>query len=359
MIQYKCPCCGDALIFSPHTQKLSCNSCGNEYELETMEQYHATEGREDEPDINWGPETDGPVAEKKADGLYICPSCGGEVEADDHTISTKCPYCDNVVIINPVEQGSFVEPDLIIPFAVGSEKAKSMLEGFCKGKKLLPKDFHDRSYLKNLKGYYVPYWLFDCDADATMTFDATTIRHWSDSKYNYTETDFYRVERAGTMAFANIPVDGSIEIDDTITESIEPFDVSKAQKFKTSFLSGYETSQYDTESDKAHERARHRLYNTAESVIRNTVNGYHTVTTINRQLHTSVPKVKYALFPIWLFETVYDGKKYQFAINGQTGKMVGELPVDESLSKTYMLRYTAIGTVILSILSMLIGGFLL
>ncbi|MCQ2491634.1 MAG: hypothetical protein MJ087_01170 [Lachnospiraceae bacterium] len=355
MIQYKCPCCGAALVFSPKTQKLSCDSCGNEYELETMEQYHATENGEDEPDLNWG-ETEGPVAEKKADGLYICPSCGGEVEADDNTVSTKCPYCDNVVIINPVDIGGFVEPDLIIPFSVGSEKAKSMLESFCKGKKLLPKDFHNKSYLKNLKGYYVPYWLFDCEADANMTFDATTIRSWSDSNYNYTETSFYRVERSGTMAFSNVPVDGSVEIDNSITESIEPFDVSKAQKFKTTYLSGYETSQYDLPSEEAHKRAKTRLYRTAESSIRNTVNGYHTVTTINRRLYASSPKVKYALFPIWLFETVYVGKKYQFAINGQTGKMVGELPVDESLAKSYMLKYSVIGTVILSILTLIIGG---
>ena len=33
-VQYKCPCCGAALEFSPETQKLSCESCGNQYDLE-------------------------------------------------------------------------------------------------------------------------------------------------------------------------------------------------------------------------------------------------------------------------------------------------------------------------------------
>lgn len=356
MIQYKCPCCGAALIFSPHTQKLSCESCGNDYELETMEQYQATEDREDQPDLNWNDAPQGPIAEKKTDGIYICPSCGGEVEADDKTVSTMCPYCDNVVIINPVEQGSFVEPDLIIPFQVGNEKAKSMLEEFCNGKKLLPRNFHDKSYLKNLKGYYVPYWLFDCDAEGSMSYDATKTRVWSDSKYTYTETSYFRVERAGTMAFSSIPVDGSVELDDTITEALEPFDVSAAKKFKTSYLSGYETSQYDLDADRAKERAKVRLYRSAELAVRNTVRGYDTVNVRNQQLHTVNPKVRYALLPVWLFETVYNGEKYQFAINGQTGKMVGELPIDPSLSKHYMFKYTAVGTAILFILSFLLLG---
>ena len=36
----------------------------------------------------------------------------------------------------------------------------------------------------------------------------------------------------------------------------------------------------------------------------------------------------YALYPVWLLNTTYNGKKYTFVMNGQTGKMVGNIPID-------------------------------
>ena len=36
-IAYKCPCCGAALAYGAASGKLECASCGNAYDLETME----------------------------------------------------------------------------------------------------------------------------------------------------------------------------------------------------------------------------------------------------------------------------------------------------------------------------------
>ena len=177
-VQYKCPCCGAALRFAPETQKLSCENCGNQYDLETLRQYEQDGRAGDEQDLNWEYQKEAQGAKRADNGMYICPSCGAEIEADENTVSTTCPYCDNVVVIHAAASGGF-EPDMMIPFQVKGDKARQMLEGFCKGKRLLPKNFRDRSYLKNLKGYYVPYWLFDCNACADMSFDATRTRMWS------------------------------------------------------------------------------------------------------------------------------------------------------------------------------------
>lgn len=353
-VQYKCPCCGAALAFSPDKQKLYCDSCGNEYEVETMRQY-AEEEPAEEKDLKWEKRKEAETAKRTAEGLYICPSCGAEIEADENTVSTSCPYCDNVVVIRDTVSGKF-EPDMMIPFQVEGDKAQQMLESFCKGKRLLPRNFRNRSYLKNLKGYYVPYWLFDCDARADMSFDATRTRMWSDADYDYVETSYYLVKRAGTMEFYHVPVDGSMEMADETTESIEPFDYSGLTEFHPAYLAGYETDKYDVASHVAEQRAKERIYQTAESVLRGTVNGYDTVTTRHRQIVSESGKVHYVLLPVWLFETVYNGKKYQFAINGQTGKMVGELPVDKSLFWKYLLGFTAAGTAVLSILGILLFG---
>ena len=202
----------------------------------------------------------------------------------------------------------------------------------------------------------MPYWLFDCDADADMSFDATRTRAWSDSEYDYIETSYYMINRAGSMSFYHIPVDGSIKMDDATTESIEPFDYRELTEYNPAYLAGYSTDKYDVSANEAEKRAKERLYNSAEFTLRNTIHGYETVIPKRRQLSTKNGKVQYALFPVWLFETVYNGKNYQFAINGQTGRMVGELPVDRGAFWKYLCGFTAIGTVICSILGILLFG---
>lgn len=356
-VQYKCPCCGAALQFSPETQKLSCESCGNQYDLETLRQYEKEEQAQDqkEQDLNWNYEGEVKGARKTEDGRYICPSCGAEIEADENTVSTTCPYCDNVVVIRETSAGQY-EPEAIIPFQIEGDQAKKMLEGFCRGKRLLPKNFRNKSYLKNLKGYYVPYWLFDCRADADMSFHATRVRTWSDGDYNYTDTSYYMVNRAGTMEFYHVPVDGSKEMDDDTTESIEPFDYSALTKFNQAYLAGYETDKYDVDAKTAEGRAKERLYNSAEQMLRGTVKGYNTVTVKSRRLSSKNGKVHYTLLPVWMFETVYNKKKYQFAINGQTGRMVGDLPVDMGAFYRYLFGFTAIGTVLCSVIGILLFG---
>lgn len=354
-IQYKCPCCGASLEFSPQTQKLSCQGCGNQYDLETMEQYEQEERLPGEQDLNWEYRREGQGAGKTEDSLYICPSCGAKIEADEDTVSTVCPYCDNVVVIKETFSGEF-EPDVMIPFKIEGDLARQKMTEFCKGKPLLPKSFRDLSYLKDLRGCYVPYWLFDCKANADMSFNATRVRSWSDSEYNYVETSYYLVSRSGTMEFVHVPVDGSKEIDDNTTESIEPFDYSELTDFQPAYLAGYETDKYDVDAKDAEGRAKQRLYNSAEKMIRSTVTGYESVQVKRRHLTSQDGKVLYALLPVWLFETVYEGKKYQFAINGQTGKIVGELPVDPGAYLKYLCKFTAIGTVACSIIGILLFG---
>lgn len=357
-VEYKCPCCAAALTFSPKTQKLFCKSCENEYDLATLQLYEESTSNEPEPNINWEYQTGAEPAERTEDGLYICPSCGAEIEADETKVSTTCPYCDNVVVIKATADGN-LKPDAMIPFKVTADHAQQMLEDFCKGKRLLPKNFKNKSYLKNLKGYYVPYWLFDCDAQADMTFDATKTRMWHDSKYDYVDTSYFLVKRKGEMSFFHVPVDGSTKMDDATTESIEPFNYKELTDFNPAYLAGYETDKYDVKSEDAEPRAKERLYNSAEALLTQTVERYETVTTRKRDLSTSKATVKYTLLPVWLFETVYEGKNYQFAINGQTGKMVGELPVDKGAFRRYLIQFTAIGTVVLSIIgSLLFGGVL-
>lgn len=231
--------------------------------------------------------------------------------------------------------------DLIIPFKLDKKAAKAKLQEHLKGKTLLPRVFRSQNHIDEIKGVYVPFWLFDSDADAQLRFTATRTRCWSDSKYDYTETNYYSVRRDGILGFDAVPVDGSSKIEDDLMESIEPFAMQDAIPFQTAYLAGYVADKYDVSAEDSIERANKRIRRSTEETFQQTVTGYDSVKVENSSIQLHGGKAKYALFPVWLLSTSWRGENYLFAMNGQTGRFVGDLPVDKGAARKWMLGLTA------------------
>lgn len=351
MQQHKCPCCGGAVEFDVNSQKLKCPYCNTEFDIASLNQAEQFNENNVEDSINWGAkqtqwrngETDGMV-------VYECNSCGAEIVVDSTTSATKCPYCDNNVVMKGNFSGD-LRPDLVIPFKVDKKSAVETLKKYIAGKKFVPKIFKQDNHIDEIKGVYVPQWLFSCDALTNVNYTAQKIRTWKDSNYNYTETSHFNIYRAGSISFDNVPVDGSTKMADDLMESIEPFDVSQGVDFNTAYLAGYLADKYDVTVDQSIPRANERIKKSALDAFRNTVEGYTNVTAVNANVNSSNGTYKYALYPVWLLNTSWNGQKFTFAINGQTGKIVGNLPVDKGAIWKLRLGLTAgIGALIYGLL---------
>ncbi len=332
ILEYKCPCCGGAIEFDSGLQRMKCPYCETEFDAETLSQFdeEARDGaRGEEPtwedyrtaesDEEWQDEAAGM-------GVYNCTSCGGQIIGGEHTAATSCPYCASPVILTGRLSGAF-RPDHIIPFQLDRDAAKSTLAKFLSRKPLLPKAFRDPKLVEEVKGMYVPFWLFDCDADATIRYRATRVRSWSDANYHYTKTDHFLLTRAGSLAFDRVPVDGSSHMDDAYMESIEPYNYDGLTDFQMPYLAGYLADKYDTDAKASIPRANERIRQSTEDAFASTTVGYSTCVPESRNIHTENGRTRYALLPVWMLNTKYKGKTYSFAMNGQTGKFVGELPV--------------------------------
>lgn len=341
--EYKCPCCGGAIAFDSTLQKLKCPYCDTEFDIETLENYGKE--LEGEPDDSMSWETSAGVdwQEGEADGLrsYVCKSCGGEIVADDTTAATSCPFCGNPVVMSGQVSG-YLKPDYVIPFKLDKKAAKEALKKHYSGKKLLPKVFKDENHIDEIRGVYVPFWLFDADADAHIRYKATRVRAWSDSDYNYTETSFFSVVRGGSIGFQRVPVDGSSKMPDDLMESVEPFYFEDAVDFHTAYLAGYLADKYDVDAEAAVPRANERIKSSTADAFAQTVQGYATVTPEASGIHLQNGRAKYALYPVWLLNTTWKGKKYTFAMNGQTGKFVGDLPLDKGAYKKWLFGLAGI-----------------
>ena len=340
--EYKCPCCGGAIAFDSTLQKMKCPYCDTEYEMETLAAYDTELKEESADSIHWNkPDSEWDEGENNGLLTYVCKSCGGEIVGDETTAAMSCPYCDNPVVMMGQVSGG-LKPDLVIPFKLDKKAAKAALVKHYGGKKLLPKVFSDENHIDEVRGIYVPFWLFDADADAKVRYKASNLRHWSDSRYDYTETTCYSVTRGGSLGFSHVPVDGSSKMADELMESIEPFNMAEAVDFQTAYLAGYLADKYDVDSDTSIERANERIKKSTADAFAKTVQGYTMVAADSTSINLKKGNVRYALLPVWILNTTWNGQKYTFAMNGQTGKFVGDLPMDKDAYKRGLLKYTAL-----------------
>ncbi len=355
--EFKCPNCGGAIQFDAGAQELVCGYCDSIINIEALKAMDEALAEEQPSEaIDWGyEETEWLGEDQQGMVIYSCRSCGGEIIGDETLGATSCPFCSNPVVMTSKFSGS-LKPDLVLPFKKKKEDAIEALNKHYVGKRLLPKVFKDKNHLDEVKGVYIPFWLFNADADVDLAFRATNVRTWSDSSYDYTETSFYRVMREGGIGFNKVPVDGSEATDDTLMESIEPFQMEEAVDFQTAYLAGYFANKYDMGVDDCAERANERIINSAQKAFASTVRGYDSVETERASVRLRSGVVDYALLPVWLLSTSWNDQSFTFAMNGQTGKFVGDLPMDKGSFRKWFAGLFFGSAALLMTISLLIIG---
>ena len=329
---YQCPNCLAALNFQGASGQVVCDSCGTSFDVSVIEQLFADKEQEavsagTEP--AWDITMTNDFSSEEAEHIrgYICPSCNAAIICDDTTVATSCPYCGNPTVV-PSQFTGGLKPDYVIPFRLNKDEAIEALKKYYKGKKFLPKTFSDGNHIDEIKGVYVPFWLYDAQTEASMRFHATKVSTRTQGNYRITDTDHYRVTRDGTVAFEKVPVDGSSKMPDAHMDSVEPFNYTELKPFSSAYLPGFLADKYDEDAEMCSKRANERIITSTERAFASTTSGYTTLKREYSNIDLKKGDVRYAFLPVWMLSTKWNGKNFLFAMNGQTGKLIGDLPVD-------------------------------
>ncbi len=365
---YQCPRCTGPLHFVGASGKLECDYCGSSYAVAEIEALYAPKEEQaaaaqqaaeekaaptggetwDTSDLSedWGEE-----AEKLR--AYNCPSCGAQLLCEATTAATACPYCGNPTVV-PGQFAGGLRPDFIIPFKVSKEEAIAGLKKHYEHKIFLPSSFTEENHVQEIRGVYVPFWMFDGAADGEAYYEATRSRTYETSDEEVTETKHYQVYRAGSINFEKIPVDASRKMPDDHMDSIEPYNYKTLKPFSTAYLPGYLADKYDVSVEESRERADLRCEGSFYAALRRTVRGYETCERRDGKANLTRGKVHYALMPVWMLNTKWRGKDFLFAMNGQTGKLVGDLPVSRAKFFAMFAAIAAPLSILGSVVSVLI-----
>lgn len=309
ILHYKCANCGSDMQFDADTGNLACPSCGQQENIENYpEELITATFAEDE------------VKE------YHCENCGAVLITEAETAATNCSYCGAAVVIAERLSGHLA-PAKVIPFTISKEEAIKAFRKWCRKGLLTPKGFMTADRIKSITGMYVPFWLYDLNSKVQVNAVGTKVRTYTSGDYIYTETKYYDAFRDINLDYMKIPVDASEKMNDVLMDRLEPYPYDQLKSFKTPYLAGYIAEKYNYTDEELLPRAKDKVNGYIESYVQSTLTGYQTVSVKQKTVNTRNVKSYYVLLPVWMVSYDYEQTEHIFAMNGQTGKVVGKPPI--------------------------------
>lgn len=338
VIEYKCPNCGGGMVFDSEKGTLTCHSCGRQDNIEQnldplgQQAFQAEEVQE-----------------------YHCTSCGAVIIADVETAATMCSFCGSAVVLGDRLSGKLA-PSLVIPFSISKEQAMQAFKKWCRNGLLTPSGFMAANRIKGMTGVYVPFWLYELHNKVDAYGHATKVRTYTMGDYRYTETKHFDIYRGLRLNYLRVPIDASKKMDDELMDRLEPFPYDKLKSFKTPYLAGYTAEKYSyTETDLL-PRAKDKIRQYIEESISSSVSGYTTFHFNDKQIDTKMRNAEYCMVPVWMFQYDFNRKSYTFAMNGQTGKVVGKPPLSMGKMAAWFAGVASVSFLSLKIISWAMGG---
>lgn len=349
-LDYKCPNCGGPLKFDPQSQKFTCEYCYSSFSDSQVQQMYAQREQQqtrDEREVERAAQQKAQAQQRGEDYgddypvSYSCPSCGAEIITTASTAATHCVYCQNPIVLGGRLSGEF-KPDTVIPFAIDKKKAIEVFMKMCKKRRFLPKGFTSSKQFEKMQGVYFPYWYVDEQMRSSVVATGKKERSWTSGNRRYTETSTYRLYRTGDIMIQNVAENALKITDENSAKSdisvprktkqemlscVHPFDLTKQKPFAMSYLSGFQAEKRDIEQQELTNVIAQRMDEYAKTLLKNTMNGYSGISVENYNDQTFKQDWRYTLLPVWIVTYKFNGEILPFAINGQTGKTYGKLPI--------------------------------
>lgn len=328
-MNFQCKNCGASMVFSPERQRIFCPYC---------------EGVDCEE-------------QKGNDSLTVCPSCGGELETGKFTSATQCPFCGSNIIFDKRVSDEY-RPKKVIPFKLSKKDAVSALEEEFSDRIFTPSSFLSEKTLVDMKGYYVPFFMYDYHVNSRYVGDATKTFEWREGNYDCTETSYYKIYRELKVDYEDVPVDASISMNDDTMDMLEPFDYRLLTDFDPRVLSGFLSEIYNMDENELAERAEQKVSKSACTIMRESMSEYTLANPEVNTVNMTRKETEFALLPVWKYTYVYGKKFYVFYVNGQSGKIIGKTPISKKKVLLYGFACAALWGLALDAILGLLGGLL-
>ncbi|MEW5069204.1 TFIIB-type zinc ribbon-containing protein [Bacillus subtilis] len=338
IISYKCPNCGSDMAFDSETGSLSCGSCGRQDNIESLPKENIAARFSDD--------------EAKE---YQCENCGAVLITEAETTATTCSFCGGAAILADRLSGHLA-PAKVIPFTISKQEAEQAFRKWCKKGLLTPRGFMSADRIKSITGMYIPFWMFDLNSEVQVRANCTRVHQYEEGDYICTETEHFEAFRNINLDYLKIPVDASEKMKDELMDKLEPYSYEELKDFQTAYLAGYIAEKYNYTDEELFPRAKEKISSYIDSYIHSTFSGYTSVNVRDKQIHTKNVNSFYVLLPVWMVSYDYERAEHIFAMNGQTGKVVGKPPISRGKVAAWFSGIAGGTFLALKLVSLMMGG---
>ena len=307
---YACPNCGGNLKFDIPSQQLACEYC------HTQADPYSFEDKDEKSFDNKDYEVT----------VFRCPQCGGEIVSTDTSAAEFCTFCGASTILHSRLRNE-KRPNYIIPFKKTKEDCKKAYSDMMKKAIFAPDALKNPKYIDGFRGIYMPYWAFYVEQQSDFQLAGSRTKRRGD----YIITDHYNLKGDIDAYYKGLSYDASSSFDDNISEKLAPFDVKGMKEFTPTFLSGFYADTADVDSETYRMEAENFATEESAKKVRSAKEfaGMSITGSLGPgSLGTRTKEVDSTMFPVW-FMSYRNGDRVAYAtVNGQTGKVVADLPID-------------------------------
>lgn len=310
---YECPNCNGNLKFDIASQQLFCAHCETRFDPYSVHK-----------------ETDTADGDCFEANVFLCPQCGGEMLSGDNDATSFCSYCGSANILSG-RISRERRPRFIIPFKKTKEDCKRAYAQKMRKAFFAPKELKDPRFIDSFRGIYMPYWSYLITQKGHVSLKGEVFKR----KGDYVYTDHYGLEGELDAEYEGFARDASSNFYDNLSEVLAPYDIRERKEFTPAFLSGFYADTADVDSEVYREDAEELANNVtygkiaAEQTFRK--HGLQPLTeeAASRKLNTWCERADRVMFPVW-FLSYRNGNRIAYAaVNGQTGKVAADMPVDD------------------------------
>jgi predicted RNA-binding Zn-ribbon protein involved in translation (DUF1610 family) len=337
--KFPCPSCGSQMSFDAAQGILACAHCGNTMAVPTT----ATAIREYDLEAalkqaTAAPRETGYGGDKRS---IKCKSCGAVNTVDASVVSTECPFCGSNQVVPQEQVAQVVKPESLLPFQVDQAKAVALFRKWLGSGFFRPTPVRRiaRDAQARIHGMYLPFWTFDAFTSSWWEAEAghyyyTTETYWdTDDKgqkvQRTRQVQHVRWEPASghlQLALDDVLVPATRNVDQSMIESIYPFDTKALVLYKPEFLAGWGAEAYTVDLPEAWKTGQGIMQETVNNACARQIPGD---TYRNLRVDTAFSNMtyKHVLFPVWIASYRFNDKVYHFLVNGQTGEVRGQAPI--------------------------------
>ncbi|WP_406547319.1 hypothetical protein [Succinimonas sp.] len=354
----RCPYCSGELSYIISREKLACILCGMKLSPEEYETAVAAKTRRERSSSSFSsgvfsaaaspssssfqssssapsPNPKAREAERRsAAGTpdYVpCANCRLLVGRGVGELLGACPVCHKNIAgaersagANPAENAGFGAPDLIVPFSKDGEFFIQEFRKHLRSLEFVPDSFLEAG-IESVRAFYVPVLLYDAEVSGEMSLHGTLVTELYKPQDHYLIEEF-EIAAGGSQLYCGSPENLTREISDYAFRNLEPFDSRGARCWSRGYAAIPDlTVPAITRSD-YFGRTKLRFMTGFEYFLAEG-DSFTSFRAVKKQVSLVPLKVSYAWLPVWQMEIRQGGKKMLCHMNGQTGKLMADIPV--------------------------------